>query len=66
MFNTCLIVNKALLVSENSTFVMFILLFVYKSAYRLWLVVGVLCPGNIYSHIRMGTDLRKCALMVTL
>ena len=31
-----------------------------------WLVAGVLHPGNIYSHIRTGTDLGQCALMMTL
>ena len=30
------------------------------------LVVEVLRLGNIYGHIRMGTDLWQCALMVTL
>ena len=28
--------------------------------------VVVLHPNNIYGHIRTGTDLRQCTLMVTL
>ena len=32
----------------------------------IWLVLGVLRPGNISGQIRMGADLLQCALTVTL
>ena len=31
-----------------------------------WLVVGILRPGNIYGHIKTGTGLWQCTLIVTL
>ena len=31
-----------------------------------WLVLGVLCPGNRHDQIKTGTDIWRCALIVTL